>query len=179
MFQHSELVENLDSLRKFAYRLTGNMTDAEDLLQATALRALEKKHLFTPGTNLLKWASKVMFNLFVTDYRRKVKFETQYDPEGVIERQSIEAPQDKQFELSRIGDAMKKLSPEHRKVLVLVCIKGLKYEEVANFLSIPVGTVRSRLARARESLQYILDSRSGKETFVPPHKRENSTYIRA
>lgn len=178
MFQHSELVENLDSLRKFAYRLTGNLNDAEDLVQSTVLRALEKKHLFTTGTDLLKWTSKVMFNLFVTDYRRKVKFETQYDPEGVIERQSIEAPQDQQFELSRIGEAMKELSPEHRKVLVLVCIKGLKYEEVARFLDIPVGTVRSRLARARESLQYVLENRSGKEQFVSSSHRRNVTYQR-
>lgn len=168
MFQQRELVENMECLRKFAIRLTGNVTDAEDLVQATVLRALEKKHLFQTGTDLLKWTSKIMFNLFVTDYRRKTKFETQYDPESVIERQSIDASQERELELARVREAMKQLSPEHRKILILVCIKGLKYKEVSNFLSIPVGTVRSRLARARDNLQYIMEKRTGRE-YATPH----------
>jgi len=163
MFQQIELVENIECLRKFAIRLTGNMTDAEDLVQATVLRALEKKHLFQTGTDLLKWTSKIMFNLFVTDYRRKTKFETQYDPESIIERQSIDATQERELELSRVREAMKQLSPEHRKILVLVCIKGLKYKEVSNYLHIPVGTVRSRLARARDNLQYIMEKRGARD----------------
>jgi len=103
----------------------------------------------------------------VTDYRRKTKFETQYDPESIIERQSIDASQERELELSRVREAMKQLSPEHRKILVLVCIKGLKYKEVSNFLHIPVGTVRSRLARARDNLQYIMEKRMGKDQFIP------------
>ncbi|MCB9992003.1 MAG: RNA polymerase sigma factor [Rhodospirillales bacterium] len=156
MFKQYELVEHTDTLRKFALRLTGNVADAEDLVQETVLRAIEKKHLFQTGTNLLKWTSKIMFNLFVTDYRRKTKFETQYDPETVIERQSVDPSQENELDLITVREAMKKLSPDHRKILVMVCIRGLKYKEVAKVLAIPVGTVRSRLARAREQLQAAL-----------------------
>ena len=167
MFQHAMLVDQMDSLRKFALRLSGNPADAEDLLQSTVLRALEKKHMFQEGTNLLKWTSKIMFNLFVSQYRRKTKFETQYDPESFIERESVEASQETNLEIARVNEAMKQLSSDHRQILILVCVKGMKYEEVAAALEIPVGTVRSRLARARENLQAIMDAAATRERFLP------------
>lgn len=166
MFEQSALINEMPNLRKFAFRLTGNASDAEDLLQSTALRALEKKHLFQADTDLFKWTSKIMFNLFVSEYRRRTKFETQYDPETYLERQSIEGAQDVKLTLSKVQEAMKQLSEDHQEILVLVCVKGMRYEEVSESLNIPVGTVRSRLARARESLQAILDTPVKRET--PP-----------
>lgn len=172
MFEQSELVDNIESLRKYAIRLTGNLPDAEDLVQATVLRALEKRHLFQPGTSLLKWTSKMLFNLFVTDYRRKIKFETQYNPESIIARRSVDPPQEKELDLSRVRDAMALLSPLHRKILILICVRGMQYKEVAQSLSIPVGTVRSRLARARNNLQYLMESQSaGKRHTLPAGQR--------
>lgn len=153
MFNNNELVKESDKLRKFAYRLTRNTPDAEDLLQSTLLRAIEKKHLFEEGTNLFSWSSKIMYNQFVSAYRRKVKFETQYDPESFIERESVDAPQDTAMELKDVDRAMDDISDEHREVLVMICAKGMRYAEVSEALQIPVGTVRSRLSRARESLQ--------------------------
>lgn len=153
MFNNNELVKESDKLRKFAYRLTRNTPDAEDLLQSTLLRAIEKKHLFEEGTNLFSWSSKIMYNQFVSAYRRKVKFETQYDPESFIERESIDATQDTTMELKDVDRAMDDISDEHREVLVMICAKGMRYAEVSEALQIPVGTVRSRLSRARESLQ--------------------------
>lgn len=158
MYQSSALVKEMDHLRKFAWRLTNNAADADDLLQATILRAMEKKHLFQEDTDLFKWSSKIMFNLFVSDYRRKRKFETQYDPESFLEKESVEAPQDTQVELTKVSEAMERLSADHREILVLVCVQGMQYQEVAEMLNIPVGTVRSRLSRARENLQAMLDS---------------------
>lgn len=158
MYQSSALVKEMDHLRKFAWRLTNNAADADDLLQATVLRAMEKKHLFQKDTDLFKWSSKIMFNLFVSDYRRKRKFETQYDPESFLEKESVEAPQDTQAELQKVSEAMERLSGDHREILVLVCVQGMQYQEVAEMLNIPVGTVRSRLSRARENLQAMLDS---------------------
>ncbi len=158
MFAQTALVSQMDNLRKFALRLTGNVSDAEDLLQSTVLRALEKKHLFQKDTDLFKWASKIMFNLFVSGYRRRVKFETQYDPENFLENRSVEAEQEAKVELRKVQDAMNHLSEDHKEILVLVCVKSMRYEEVATALDIPIGTVRSRLARARESLQAILDT---------------------
>lgn len=174
MFAQKELIAEMENLRKFALHLTRNKADADDLLQSTFLRALEKSDYFEDGTSLRKWTSKIMFNLFVTDYRRKTKFETQYDPEPYIQAQSMAAPQESEAELHAVGDAMKKLSADHREILTLVCIKDMPYQEVADQLNIPVGTVRSRLSRARESLQMTLNSHEHARMPVPPFVIANS-----
>ena len=158
MFNNSELIEHNDRLRNFAYKLTFNAHDADDLLQSTILRAIEKKHLFKEGTNLYSWVSKIMYNLFVSGYRRRVKFETQYDPENYLERESVESNQEKIIEFKEVQEAIDTLSSDHKDVLVMICIKSMKYADVAKTLSIPVGTVRSRLSRAREKLQEALDT---------------------
>jgi RNA polymerase sigma-70 factor (ECF subfamily) len=172
MFDNSELVKNMDGLKKFALRLTGNVADGEDLLHSTILRALEKRHLFEDNSNFMGWSSKIMFNIFVSQYRRKTKFETKFDPESFIEKESVGAVQETMVEASEVAEAINSLSPNQRQILVMVCAEGRKYEEVAAQLDIPVGTVRSRLARARASLQEIMDGggiRGGKEPFfVPP-----------
>lgn len=171
MFTNAELMTEHEALRKFALKLTKNPSDADDLLQSTIVRIIEKKHLFQEGTNLLQWASKVMFNLFASNYRRKTKFETQYDPEPYLEKQSIEPEHDVQFDLYMVDEAMKRLSNDHRKILLMVCVKGMSYEQVADKLDIPVGTVRSRLSRARENLKGQMKSVS----FIP-HKKEDMHY---
>lgn len=158
MFDSQELTKELTGLKKFAYKLTRNESDAEDLLHNTCVRALEKKHLFQDGSDLFKWSSRIMYNLFVSDYRRKTKFETQYDPETYLEKQSVDATQDTKMEVLQIEKAMNTLSDEHKEILVLVCVQGLEYAEVAKCLDIPVGTVRSRLSRARTNLQGALES---------------------
>lgn len=159
-FTHAELISEMDKLQKFARKLCRNAHDAEDLLQATILKALEKKDMFEKGTNLFSWVSKIMYNDFVSAYRRKVKFETKYDCEDLILNQSAKPQQDDIFKLSQVNEAMELLTDEHRTVLICVCVKGMKYKEVAKMLSIPVGTVRSRLSRAREQLQEALEQKS-------------------
>ena len=152
MFNNQDLIKESEKLQKFALKLTHNKSDADDLLQSTLLRAIEKKHLFQDGTNLFSWSSKIMYNMFVSAYRRRTKFETQYDPESYIERESVEAPQDVKMELEDVNAAMNDISDDHREILTLVCVKGMQYAEVSEMLQIPVGTVRSRLSRAREAL---------------------------
>lgn len=156
MFNNSALLDETEKLRKFAYRLTQNMPDAEDLLQSTIVRALEKKHLFQDDTNLFSWTSKIMFNLFVSAYRRKTKFETKYDPENYIESERVEPTQEIKMELQEVTTAMKSLSEDHQEILTMVCVKGMQYADVSETLKIPVGTVRSRLSRAREALEHEL-----------------------
>ncbi len=157
MFTQPELIVEMPKLRKFASKLTRNVTEAEDLLQSTLLRALEKTTYFETGTDLFKWSSKIMYNIFVTDYRRKTKFETQYDPEYHIENRSVEADQHTKLEVKILAEAMNHMSPEHKEILILVCVKGMQYQEVADMLSIPVGTVRSRLSRARNQLIAMME----------------------
>ena len=168
MFTHTDLIAETDCLRKFALRLTGNKADADDLLQSTFLRVLEKSTYFETGTSLRKWSSKIMFNIFVTNYRRKTKFETQYDPEPYIQAMSVDAIQEDKSELSAVGTAMGLLSDDHREILTLICIQDKSYQEVSEALSIPVGTVRSRLSRARERLQAIMDNPHDQDS-VKPH----------
>jgi RNA polymerase sigma-70 factor (ECF subfamily) len=172
MFTQKDLVNEMENLKRFAMKLTRNAHDADDLLQSTVLRALEKKHLFEKDTNLFKWTSKIMFNLFVSDYRRKTRFETQYDPESYIERESVEASQDVKVELMRVNAAMEQLSEDHKEILIMVCVKGMQYAEVSELLQIPVGTVRSRLSRARESLQFVLDT----PVYARPSALQNNRY---
>jgi len=156
MFNQEKIVAEVDNLRKFAMRLTKNASDAEDLMQSTVLRALEKNEYFQDNTNLFSWSSKIMFNLFVSQYRHKKKFETQYDSTPYLEQMVTGPTQEHCTDLSIVKENMARLSREHREILVLVCMKGMQYEEVATLLDVPVGTVRSRLCRARQQLQNIL-----------------------
>ncbi|PZQ44732.1 MAG: RNA polymerase subunit sigma-24 [Micavibrio aeruginosavorus] len=157
MFVQADLINEMPKLRKFASKLTRNNAETDDLLQATLLRALEKNTYFETGTDLFKWSSKIMYNIFVTDYRRKTKFETQYDPEFHIENRSVDADQHTKLEVKLMAQAMNQMSAEHKEILVMVCVKGMQYQEVADVLEIPVGTVRSRLSRARNQLLALME----------------------
>lgn len=153
MFTNSEMVKEIDGLKKFAHKLTRDEHDAEDLMQSTLLRAMEKQHLFEEGSDFFKWSSKIMYNQFVSNYRRKVKFESQYDPDPVINRQSRPDNQIREFYMKEIGEALTHLSDGQKKIIDKICFQGKKYETVAEEFDIPVGTVRSRLYRAREQLE--------------------------
>ena len=99
-----------------------------------------------------------MYNQFVSDYRRKAKYETKFDPENYLETESIDPPQDNQAELNAVKETMKDLSQEHQEILFMICVQGLSYQEVADSLKIAIGTVRSRLSRARENLLQRLET---------------------
>ena len=172
MFKQEALVNEMENLRKFALRLTRNASDAEDLVQATLLRALEKKDYFQDGTNLFSWTSKIMFNLFASQYRHKKKFDTQYDPTPYIEQAAIGPSQEVSADLAKVRETMKQLSKEHREMLILVCVRGMRYEEVSEMLQIPVGTVRSRLSRARKQLQDLLAPPARDNRYIPAAGRQ-------
>ncbi len=159
MFEKEELIGEMGKLRSFALRLTKNPQNAEDLLQSTLLRALEKSDHFQNGTNLFSWTSKLMFNIFVSGYRQRKKFETQYDPAPYIDRLSVLPSQEACVDLATVREGMKRLTDEHREILVIICINGMSYEEASKKLSIPIGTIRSRLSRARDQLQDVLSPR--------------------
>ncbi len=158
MFAQNALVAETRKLQRFAMRLTRSKDDADDLVQSTCLRALEKADYFEEGSNLFGWTSKIMYNLFVSGYRRKVKFETQYDPEPYLQAQTVKPVQDINMEVSDVKRAIRRIGTNHREILVMVCIEGRTYQEVSQVLHIPVGTVRSRLSRAREHLKSMMDA---------------------
>ena len=174
MFAQEELVAEIGKLQRFAYKLTKNKPDADDLVQSTCLRALEKADLFTDGTNLSGWASKIMFNLYLSSYRRKAKFEITTDPDLHINKVVVEPRQETDMELANVQKAMTRLHADHYEVLNLVCIEGMQYDEVAKKLNVPIGTVRSRLSRARAQLQVILNP---PVAAIVTHKQQPSSQL--
>lgn len=149
MFAQTALVNEMTKLQHFALKLTKNHHDRDDLVQSTCLRALEQSERFEDGTNLFGWTSKIMFNIFITGYRRHKKFESNSDNELIIANQSIEPRQEIDLNINRLRQSMSLLGPDHQKIIQLICLDGESYQDVATLLNIPIGTVRSRLARAR------------------------------
>jgi RNA polymerase sigma-70 factor, ECF subfamily len=174
-FTYEELLSETNKLKSFAFKLNRrSRADAADLLQATILRAIEKRGQFQEGTNLFSWTSKIMFNLFVTAYRRRTKFETQYDYEDVLKNKSVGPAQESGLEMKRLGAALKRLSTEHRLVLMMVCVQGMNYEDVSKKLSLPIGTVRSRLSRARAQIKYLMEEGIGDLDVMAADSRNES-----
>ncbi len=157
MFIQSALVNEMTKLERFALRLTKNNPDRDDLVQATCLRALEKSDHFEDGTNLFGWTSKIMFNIFITDYRRRTKFENSFDSENIIANQSVSPDQEINLDIKRLYEYLQKLKKDHREIIQLICLDGWSYQDVAEKINIPIGTVRSRLARARQHLELLMN----------------------
>lgn len=157
MFREKDLLEITPGLKQFALKLCGNRYDADDLTQSTVLKSLENKEKFQSGSDLFSWTSKIMYNHFVSGYRRKVKRETQYDPDNFIRKESRKSRQENVVKLNRVYEAIENLSEEHKKVVKMVCIDAQSYQKVSEILDIPIGTVRSRLSRARNELSDVMD----------------------
>ncbi len=149
----NESFENIiPMLRRFAYSLTGSNADADDLVQATFEKILTKG--LPDDVEILKWAFKVCRNVWIDEYRsRKVRQNATQAPE--LQEQSAVEQQD-QYEtqelLMTVNIAMNTLPHDQRSILSLVALQGMAYKDVATILEIPIGTVMSRLSRARNSL---------------------------
>lgn len=150
--RQDELVEILPNLRRFAYSLTNNMADADDLLQSTVERALERG--LPDDAAVLPWCLRVCRNLWIDEVRsQKVRSDARSEP-AVVGEQVLMGEQQVLGEISlgEVQDAMRTMTEEQRAVLELVAIEGFSYKEAAKVLDVPVGTVMSRLARARSNL---------------------------
>jgi RNA polymerase sigma factor (sigma-70 family) len=148
----AELLELLPALRRFAWSLTQSVHDADDLLQATVERLLKKG--VPDGVELARWAFTVCRNLWIDEYRsRKIRRNVDVEPE-VYEAGQVDGESDvhSQMELERVMAAIKHLPDHQQTVLTMVAIQGLPYQQVADELQIPIGTVMSRLSRARARL---------------------------
>ncbi len=157
MITSKDILGNTKALTLFALKLTkGNRGEAEDLLHNTIVRALEKQHLFETGTNFFKWASKIMFNIFATQYRHHVRYDTQFDPEPYLLSEAVEPSQETLTDWHKVEKTMVELPAHHREIITMICINGLSYQEAADELHIEMGTVRSRLSRAKENLQDLM-----------------------
>lgn len=155
---HQELTDLLPALRRFAFSLTGQMADADDLLQSTVEKLLSKP--VPEDVPLAKWAFRVCRNQWIDDYRaQKVRQTAAQSPE-LSDGQIVDGAHaiEQKMTLERVNRAMDKLPDDQRSILSLVCLQGQSYKDVAEILSIPMGTVMSRLARARAALANTLNA---------------------
>ena len=150
-----ELVSMLPRLRRFALSLTGSRDEVDDLVQSALERALANLHQWQPETRLDSWMYRIIQNTRFSQLRAEQArpAETSLeDAEELSAGATTEEAYQQTITLEAVLQAMQKLSEEHRGVLALVCIEGLRYREAAEVLDISVGTVMSRLARARKRL---------------------------
>jgi len=156
-----QALAHLDALHNFAMYLTRNPAEAEDLVQETYLRAFRFSHRFQPGTHLRAWLFQILRNTFLTFYRLRER-ELPLAEDGVPDWDAPmfhEAPAEDPGVLEAHTDlerAMRRLPDEFRTVLLLAEVEGLPLEEVAQIMACPVGTVKSRIFRAKERLRVIL-----------------------
>lgn len=144
-------------LRRYARALVGTGA-ADDLVQDTLERAVNKFTLWQPGSNLRAWLFSVMHNVHVNQVRAR----RETDPLDAALEIPVRATQSDGLELRDLSRALAALPLEQREVLLLVALEGMRYEEVAQTLGLPVGTVMSRLSRGRERLRALLDGAANK-----------------
>ena len=154
----SELTQLLPRLRRFAFALSRNGADADDLAQAAIERALRSRDQWQPGTRLDSWLYRIMRNLWIDTVRARGRRERHEAPEdaakdvGEDPREAMHAS----MELQRAMSAMERLPDEQREVVALILIEGFGYREVSEMLDLPIGTVSSRLVRGRIALLEML-----------------------
>ena len=157
-----QLVAVLPRLRRFARGLTGSVTEADDLVQAACERALARAHQFQEGTRFDSWMFRIVQTIWIDQLRaREVRKE---DGDVAEERLGSDAPVrgiEARLALSEVRNAVDRLPPDQRTTLMLVTVEGLSYKEAAVVAGVPVGTIMSRLARARIALQQHLDAGAG------------------
>jgi RNA polymerase sigma-70 factor, ECF subfamily len=154
---HRRLEEQIPRLRRYARALTRDASRADDLVQDTLLRALNKQHLWQEGTNLRAWLFTLMHNQHINDVRRSNRDGGNVDVTemaAVLVANTDPAASRKLRELER---ALGLLPLEQREAILLVGLEGMRYDEAAVIAGVPIGTIRSRLSRGREALRHILD----------------------
>lgn len=155
----TDLLASIPRLRRFAYSLTGSLEEGDELVQAACERALQNASKFRPGTRMDSWLFRIVQNLWLDDRRRTSSRGVAVDPDaaGLSDGGLSARHAEDRMMLQRVREAIVKLPKEQRLVLVLVTVEGLSYRQVAEMLETPIGTVMSRLSRARLQLAALLD----------------------
>lgn len=159
---HEEFLPHADALYNFGYSLVMGEDDANDLVQETFLKAYRFIESYEPGSNAKAWLFQILKNAFINEYRKKARKPARVDFEDYKEKQQLEK-QAERIDISEdvfermIGDevsqALNDLPVDFRTVIILADLEGFKYEEIAKIIDIPIGTVRSRLFRARNLMK--------------------------
>jgi RNA polymerase sigma-70 factor (ECF subfamily) len=156
----TQLAGELPYLRRFARALSGDAAVADDLVQDCVERAMNKSHLYDPARPLRAWLYAVLRNLYISSLRRTGRSTVVKTVEDLQYGEGAVAPeQENRLSAGSVTEALDRLAPQHREVIVLVALEEMSYRDVAEILGIPLGTVMSRLSRAREHLRQILEDR--------------------
>lgn len=156
---HQAIVELLPRLRRFALALTGSRDAADDLVQTACLKALSRLHQFEVGTRLDSWLFRIMHTTWIDFGRSAIRRHTD-DDEEALQRMPVDARiherAEARDELATVRRELSSMPEEQRSVVALIAVEGLSYQEAADLLGVPVGTVVSRLSRARKRLSDVL-----------------------
>ena len=150
-----ELISEMSTLRAFAISLSGSVSLADDLVQETLLRAWSKSDKFQPGTSLRAWLFTILRNFYYSSYRKQAR-EVQDSDGAYTQRLIVSGDQESHLDLEDFRKALALLPTEQREVLILVGATGLSYEEAATICEVEIGTIKSRLSRARSKLVELL-----------------------
>lgn len=158
-------MEHIDSLYNLAIRMTQNKQDAEDLVQEASLRAYRHFDKFRPGTNFKAWIMTVLRNVFINEYRRKMKEPQKIEFEKVEDFISLPETIGAREEIfsENIKSSIDKLPEELYTTIILFYVENFSYKEIANVMDVPVGTVMSRLHTARQLLKKRLSAYARRE----------------
>ena len=151
-----DLVKSIPSLRAFAISLCHNRTEADDLVQETLIRAWNNLSNFQEGTNLKAWLFTILRNNFYNGLRRQ-KHQNEYARTMDNSQFVVQASQDKTLEFGDVMRGLADLPPDQREALILVTVENMSYEEVARICACPIGTVKSRVNRARARLEALME----------------------
>lgn len=154
-----ELTELIPHLRAFARSLCGNATLADDVAQDAMLKAWKARDKFKPGSNLKAWTFTILRNQFYSIKRRSWRA-TSLDQEVAEQTIMANSDQEKVVELNELRRGLDSLKEDQREALILIGASGLSYEEAAEICGCAVGTIKSRVSRARKSLEVIMDTAS-------------------
>ncbi|TAN48126.1 MAG: sigma-70 family RNA polymerase sigma factor [Betaproteobacteria bacterium] len=154
MKEVTQVVAYIPRLRRYARALVGERAAADDLVQDTLERALNKLHLWKRGTDLRAWLFTVMHNVHVNQVRSRREYATL---DGDALELPVRATQDVGLEARDLERMLARLPVEQREVLLLVVLEDMSYDQAATALGIPIGTVMSRLSRAREKLRALME----------------------
>ncbi|RJG11580.1 RNA polymerase sigma factor [Massilia cavernae] len=154
----AQLVSCIPRLRRYARALVGSRAEADDLVQDTLERGWSKLASCRLGSDMRPWMFGIMHNLYVDQLRKQVVATVELDEDTLVP--SYNAPQMQGLEIRDMQAALTLLPVEQREILLLVALEEMTYEEISSTLSIPLGTVMSRLSRGRERLRLLMDGKT-------------------
>jgi RNA polymerase sigma-70 factor (ECF subfamily) len=165
------LVTQLPGLRRYAMALAGNAALADDLVQDCIERALGQEAQLRERERMAGWLRRILYHLYIDEMRRGKRRGREQDITELADHLELSTPAPDNSAMREFIHAVNRLSAEHRQILLLVSVEELSYREIADELEVPLGTVMSRLARARERLRDLLQSNTAEIISLPDRKK--------